>query len=149
MNRHRFGRRCDNRGRIGVAFVDPLIDCPASRQVAVRGIVSRGLIGDGIWPYCALYEFRKNFCRVSQHADGYGIPFRNSLVNGCQRVVQIFGPLVEIPGPQARVDSIDLAFDSTTFVYGVYKEFGPSWNLVGLVGFGAADSVDVMVGYRF
>ncbi len=44
---------------------------------------------------------------------------------------------------------IDLAFDSTTFVYGVYKEFGPSWNLVGLVGFGAADSVDVMVGYRF
>lgn len=44
---------------------------------------------------------------------------------------------------------IDLSVDKTTFLVGVYKDIGRSWNVVALAGFGARDQVTTTVGYRF
>ena len=44
---------------------------------------------------------------------------------------------------------IDLSVEKTTFLVGLYKEFGRSWNAALLAGFGARDQLTVNLGYRF
>ena len=44
---------------------------------------------------------------------------------------------------------INLSVDKTTFLVGLYKDFGRSWNVVVLAGFGARDQLTTTVGYRF
>jgi hypothetical protein len=44
---------------------------------------------------------------------------------------------------------IDLSVDKTTFLVGLYKDFGRSWNVVVLAGFGARDQITTTIGCRF
>jgi hypothetical protein len=44
---------------------------------------------------------------------------------------------------------IDLSVDKTTFLVGLYKDFGRTWNATLLAGFGARDQLTMTLGYRF
>jgi hypothetical protein len=44
---------------------------------------------------------------------------------------------------------IDLSVAKTSFLVGVYKDFGKHWNAVAMAGFGARDQLTVNLGYRF
>jgi hypothetical protein len=44
---------------------------------------------------------------------------------------------------------IDLSVDKTTFLVGLYKDVGRSWNAAVLAGFGARDQLTMNLGYRF
>ncbi len=98
VNRHGpLGRRGDL-GRVGGGCFPPLLQLPADGQIAVDGIVSRGLVGYGVRVHAPLDELRQHLRCVAQQANrGCLIP-RARIEHGGYGLVQIGGLPIQIPG---------------------------------------------------
>ena len=108
---HRFDGRIDHRIGVRLAALEPFLDGPADRQVAVGRIVRRGLVGHGVGPDAALYQLRQDFGRIAQQTDRQRLPVVHGLLDQRQRIVQVVGLRIEIACFEALLDAIGLAFD--------------------------------------
>ncbi len=97
--------------RIGGAAVLPIAERPALGQVAVDGIVRRGLVGDEVGAHAAAHELGKDVGGVAEQADGDRLLLLAGLLDHRQRFVERLGLRVEIAGAQAHLDAARLAFD--------------------------------------
>ena len=101
---HRFGR-------VMFLFVDVLLPGPAGRQIAVQRIVGRGLVGHRIRADAAANQFRQDFGGIAEQRNRHRFSFSAVFLDAGQRVVQIMGLFVHIPGLDAHIDARLLAFD--------------------------------------
>ena len=108
MDRHRGARLALDPLGVALAQLDPLLDAPADRQIAVDRIVRRGLVGQRVRPDPAPHHLRQDLRRIAEQAD------RDRLVGGAdhlQRLVDAGRALVEIARLQPLRDPALLAFD--------------------------------------
>ena len=109
------GDGTDRGGRDGVGIAlsprAPLLDGPARRQVAVRGVVRRRLVGEGVGADAAGEQLREDLRGVSDEAHGQGSPGPDRSLDQRQRLVHRFGPGVEVSGREPPFDPVRLALD--------------------------------------
>ena len=106
---------------VAAGSLDPhalvLIDRPAGGQIAVQGIVGRGLIGDeiGTRPLVAgrhpARDLGKYLGGVAEQADGNRARRDARIGDDGQRLVEVARGAVEIAGLQPLLDAARLAFD--------------------------------------
>ncbi len=89
-----------------------LLDREAGRDVAVEGIVSRGLIGDDVDIGVAAGQLREDLTRVAEQADGEGPPRLGGIPEPGEGVVEVGGALVEIAGVDPALDAAELDLDA-------------------------------------
>ena len=111
VHAHRLLRRVARAVRVGLAPLEPLLDGPAHRQVAVDRIVRAGLVGDRIGLHAALDQLGQHLGGVAEQRDGFGLARLRVLFDARQRVVEVVGLLVDVLRAQAQVDAALLAFD--------------------------------------
>ncbi|MNC07675.1 hypothetical protein D3C75_552310 [compost metagenome] len=97
--------------RILLRFLLILFPAPAFWQIAVKRIVSAGLVGDQIRAHAARHQFRDDIRRVTAQGNRDRFAFRGVFLNSGQRVVQAVGLLIHVAGAQTEIDSALLAFN--------------------------------------
>ena len=111
MHAHRFLGRVAHLVGIALLFVEPLLDAPADRQIAVHGIMRAGLVGHRIGFDPAADQFGQDLGGIAEQRDRLGLPRFRVLGDPCQGVIEIGGLLVDIARAQAEVDAALLALD--------------------------------------
>ena len=110
---HGDGLRCcgDHGIGVGAALLQPPLNAPAGRQITVRRIVRRSLIRHCVRAYAAVDHPGKQFRCITQQPDRHRLPCLDRLFNHGHRLVEGFGPPIEVTRLQALVDAVRLAFD--------------------------------------
>ena len=85
---------------------------PADRQVAVRRIVRRSLVREGIGIELALHHLRQDLRDIAEQADGHRRLRLVRRADDFQRLVERIGTPVEVARRQAFLDAVVLALDS-------------------------------------
>ena len=98
-------------GGVALAPFLPFGQRPAGRQVAVQRIVGAGLVGHGIGPHAALYQFRVYFRGVAEQADRNRRLRGRGLADHGQRFVQIGRLPVQIARLEPHLDPARPALD--------------------------------------
>jgi hypothetical protein len=75
------------------------------------GIVRRGLVGNDIGTNAATDEFREDFRRIADQADGFRLARLGPLVDQRQRLIERMRLRIDITGAQAEIDAGFIAFD--------------------------------------
>ena len=96
---------------IGPAPVLPVAERPALGQIAVDGIVRRGLVGHHVGPHAAPHQLGKDLGRVAEQADRQRLLLPARLLDHGQRLVERLGLRVEIARLQPHLDAARLALD--------------------------------------
>ena len=99
---------------IGLAARLPIGGGPALRQIAVDGIVRRGLVGHRVGPHATPHQFRENVGGIAEQADRDRFTVAARLRHDRQRFVEVSGLPVEIARAQPHLDARWLAFDGET-----------------------------------
>ena len=118
MDRHRRARRFLDRLGVALAPLDPALDGPADRQIAVDRIVGRGLVGDRVGPDAAPDHLGQDLGGIAEQADRDRHRARAQHV---ERLVDRGRALVEIAGLEALLDPALLAFDGDAMGAGHHR----------------------------
>ena len=109
------GDGADGGGRHGVGIalapVAPLLDGPARREIAVRRVVGRGLVGERVGADAAAKELGEDLGGVPEQADRQGRPGGDRTLDERERLVEVAGLGVEISGVETPGDPVRLALD--------------------------------------
>ena len=97
--------------RIGFRFLLVVFPRPAFWQIAVKRIVSAGLVGDQIRTHAARHQFRQNIRRVAAQGNRHGFAFSSVLFDARQRVIEVVGLFIDIAGTQTEIDAALLALN--------------------------------------
>src|SRR5471032_2384033 len=108
---HRLLGGFDHGSRLGLGASAVLFPGPAGRQVTVERVVGAGLVGDHVRAHATTNQFRQDFSSVTQQRDGNRLAFFGVFFDAGQRVVEVFGLLVDVAAVQTEIDAHLLAFD--------------------------------------
>ncbi|MNK68722.1 hypothetical protein D3C87_880920 [compost metagenome] len=89
----------------GFLQLTPLGDAPALGQVAVDGIVGRGLVGHHVRGDATGHQLGEDVGGVAKQADGDGAAAAFGFLDHGQRLIQAVGLLVDVAGLQAEIDA--------------------------------------------
>ena len=96
---------------VGFALLAPFGEGPALGQIAVDGIVRRGLVGDDVGADAAPNELGEDVGGVAEEADGFRLAGPGPARDHRERLVEGVGAFVEVSGADAEVDGVGVAFD--------------------------------------
>ena len=110
------GRRtlgsCGHCRGIARAHVDPLLDAPADRQVAVDQIVRGSLVGDGVRPNAATDHLGHELRCIAEHGDGDRAARGFRVLDHLQRRIERRRLRVDIACVEPLLDAALLTFDA-------------------------------------
>ena len=110
LGHRRLGGALDAFG-IARAALLPLPKRPSLRQVAVDGIVRRGLVGDDVGPDAAAHELGQDFGGIAEERDRHGLALARRPCDDRERVVEVLRRDVDVAGAQPEIDRRGAAFD--------------------------------------
>ncbi len=111
MGLHRGAGGGFHRLRVALLLRPPFGDRPADRQIAMDGVMGRGLVGDDVGTHTAAHELREDVGGICRESDGFRFARLGPLVDQGKRLVQRMRLGIDVTGAQAEIDAGLIAFD--------------------------------------
>src|SRR6516162_1106857 len=97
--------------RVSLPALNPFLDGPSERQIAVDRIVGRGLVRHNVGEHASIENLLVNFGGISDKPDRDRLAFLVRSLNYRKGLIKAGSAAVEIAGALAELDAARLAFD--------------------------------------